>query len=203
DRVHLRPSGAGEDCALPGAAFVAEELGDQFMVSVSRRPVGRIIEHAFAYTVGKCDAAKPPPSFSAQIRRSNPRCRAVQARSQLSPGLRGSSCSASADRVLRLSERRRPPNSNRPRLKPPVAAARVIKVTGKKFEFKPAVITVKKGELEELEPTTSDRHHGFDAPGLNIHAEIKPGTSTRVQFKSDKAGHFPFHCSVFCGDGHD
>jgi cytochrome c oxidase subunit 2 len=84
-----------------------------------------------------------------------------------------------------------------------VAAARVIKVTAKKFEFKPAVITVKKGELVELELTASDRRHGFDVPGLNIHVEIKPGTSTRVQFKPDKVGHFPFHCSVFCGDGHE
>ncbi|HEY5285039.1 MAG TPA: cupredoxin domain-containing protein, partial [Polyangia bacterium] len=84
-----------------------------------------------------------------------------------------------------------------------VAAARVIKVTAKKFEFKPAVITVKKGELVELELTTSDRRHGFDAPELAIHAEIKPGAPTKVQFKPDKAGHFPFHCSVFCGDGHE
>ena len=83
------------------------------------------------------------------------------------------------------------------------APARVIKVTAKKFEFKPSVITVKKGELVELELTTSDRRHGFDAPGLNIHAEIKPGSPTRVQLKPDKAGHFPFHCSVFCGDGHE
>ena len=84
-----------------------------------------------------------------------------------------------------------------------VAVARVIKVTAKKFEFKPSVITVKKGELVELELTTSDRRHGFDAPELNIHAEIKPGAPTKVQFKPDKAGHFPFHCSVFCGDGHE
>ena len=82
-------------------------------------------------------------------------------------------------------------------------AARIIKVTAKKFEFKPSVITVKKGELVELELTTSDRRHGFDAPGLNIHAEIKPGAPTKVQFKPDKVGHFPFHCSVFCGDGHE
>jgi len=84
-----------------------------------------------------------------------------------------------------------------------VAVARVIKVTAKKFEFKPSVITVKKGELVELELTTSDRRHGFDAPDLKIHAEIKPGAPTRVQFKPDKAGHFVFHCSVFCGDGHE
>jgi cytochrome c oxidase subunit 2 len=84
-----------------------------------------------------------------------------------------------------------------------VAAARVIKVTAKKFEFKPSVITVKKGELVELELSTSDRRHGFDAPELSIHAEIKPGAPTRVQFKPDKVGRFPFHCSVFCGDGHE
>jgi cytochrome c oxidase subunit 2 len=84
-----------------------------------------------------------------------------------------------------------------------VAAARVIKVTAKNFEFKPSVITVKKGELVELELTTSDRRHGFDAPGLDIHAEIKPGAPSRIQFTPGKAGHFPFHCSVFCGDGHE
>jgi len=84
-----------------------------------------------------------------------------------------------------------------------VAAIRVIKVTAKKFEFKPSVITVRKGEIVQLELTTSDRRHGFDAPDFNIHAEIKPGAPTRVQFKPDKAGHFPFRCSVFCGDGHE
>ena len=84
-----------------------------------------------------------------------------------------------------------------------VVAARVVKVTARKFEFKPSVITVKKGELVELELTTSDRRHGFDAPELAIHAEIKPGAPTRVQFRPDKAGHFSFHCSVFCGDGHE
>ncbi len=77
-----------------------------------------------------------------------------------------------------------------------------IKVVAKKFEFNPSTITVKAGTPVILELTSSDRVHGFSVPDLKLHAEIKPGETTRLQFTPDKPGSYPFKCDVYCGSGH-
>ena len=79
----------------------------------------------------------------------------------------------------------------------------VIKIVAKKFEFKPAEITVKKGVPVVLEFTSEDRVHGFNMPDFNIRTDIKPGAAQTIRFTPDKTGRFPFHCDVFCGAGHD
>jgi cytochrome c oxidase subunit 2 len=79
----------------------------------------------------------------------------------------------------------------------------VIKVTAKKFEFSPSVITVHLNIPVVLEFTSLDRLHGFALPDLKLEAEIKPGETTRLRFIPDKLGTFPFHCNRFCGSGHE
>jgi predicted phosphodiesterase len=88
-------------------------------------------------------------------------------------------------------------------VKDPPAAEQVVKVTAKKFEYSPSVITLKRGVPAVLQLTSVDRRHGFDCPALKLHAEINPGKVTQVKFTPDKLGEFPFHCDVFCGSGHD
>jgi cytochrome c oxidase subunit 2 len=83
------------------------------------------------------------------------------------------------------------------------AQERVIQVTAEKFKFTPAVIELKQGEPAVLELTTLDRKHGFQVPGLDIDETIEPGKATRVRVVPAKAGTFLFHCSVFCGSGHE
>jgi len=83
------------------------------------------------------------------------------------------------------------------------AAERVIHVTAKKFEYSPSEIHVKKGEPVVLEFVSLDRKHGFEAPDLGLSTEIDPKAPSRVRFVPQKEGRFPFHCSVFCGDGHE
>jgi cytochrome c oxidase subunit 2 len=83
------------------------------------------------------------------------------------------------------------------------AAERVIRVTAKKFEYSPSEIRVKKGEPVLLELVSLDRDHGFDAPDLGLEARIRPGEPSRLRFVPDREGRFPFHCSVFCGSGHE
>ena len=82
-------------------------------------------------------------------------------------------------------------------------AERVIQVTAKKFEFSPSTIELKVGEPVVLEVTTLDRKHGMKSPELGIDAVIVPGKKTLVHLVPDKAGTFSFHCSVFCGSGHE
>jgi cytochrome c oxidase subunit 2 len=40
-------------------------------------------------------------------------------------------------------------------------------------------------------------------PELHIDTKIPPGKPTRVRVVPDKPGTFAFHCSVFCGSGHE
>src|SRR5579859_585021 len=77
-----------------------------------------------------------------------------------------------------------------------------IQMTAKKYEFNPNVITVKKGEHVKLVITATDRDHGFKLDVFKINEHLKKGEPATVEFTADKAGEFPFQCSVICGLGH-
>ena len=83
------------------------------------------------------------------------------------------------------------------------AAEQVIQMTAKRFEYTPNEITVKKGVPVILEITSLDRDHGFKIPEFGIHADVKPGETTRVRIVADHTGRFEFRCDVFCGSGHE
>jgi cytochrome c oxidase subunit II len=85
---------------------------------------------------------------------------------------------------------------------PATAGGDTIQVTAKKYEFDPAVITVKQGQHVKLVITATDRDHGFKLAAYNIDQRLKEGVATPVEFTADKAGTFPFECSVVCGLGH-
>ncbi|HXJ91663.1 MAG TPA: cupredoxin domain-containing protein [Terriglobia bacterium] len=85
---------------------------------------------------------------------------------------------------------------------PAAAGADTIQVTAKKYEFNPSVITVKQGQQVKLVITATDHDHGFKLDAYNINQKLKKGVATPVEFTADKAGTFPFECSVYCGLGH-
>ena len=87
--------------------------------------------------------------------------------------------------------------------RPPARTEQVVHVTAKKFEYTPSVIRLKAGVPAVIELTTLDRRHGFAVPDLGIDEEIAPGRPTVVRLTPDRPGEYPFHCSVFCGDGHE
>lgn len=82
-------------------------------------------------------------------------------------------------------------------------AGQVIKVTAKRYEYNPSVITLKKGVPVTLEFTSLDRPHGFNCTDLGIRTDIMPGKVSRVHFVPQKTGTFEFHCDIFCGEGHE
>ena len=86
---------------------------------------------------------------------------------------------------------------------PTAPAEHVFKVTAKKFEFTPSVIHLKLNTPVVIELTALDRRHGFAVPDLHIDEEITPGKPTLVHLIPDKVGTYAFHCSLFCGDGHE
>ena len=85
----------------------------------------------------------------------------------------------------------------------PNDAAQVIQVTAKKFEFSPAVIELKVGVPVVLEVSSLDRKHGFALPDFKIDEHVEAGALTRIRIVPDRPGTFAFHCSVFCGSGHE
>ncbi len=82
-------------------------------------------------------------------------------------------------------------------------SGQVIKITAKRYEYNPNRITLKKGVPVTLEFTSLDRLHGFNCPDLGIRGDIVPGKGLKIQFTPNKAGTFPFHCDIFCGEGHE
>jgi cytochrome c oxidase subunit 2 len=82
-------------------------------------------------------------------------------------------------------------------------AGQVIKVTAKRYEYNPSVITLKKGVPVTLEFTSLDLPHGFNCPDLKIRTDIMPGKVNRVHFVPQKTGTFACHCDIFCGEGHE
>jgi cytochrome c oxidase subunit 2 len=82
------------------------------------------------------------------------------------------------------------------------SAVHEIQVTAKKYEFSPNPIRVKKGEPVKLIITATDHDHGFSLEAFHIKQKLKKGEPTTIEFTPDKAGTFPFKCSVFCGMGH-
>jgi hypothetical protein len=83
------------------------------------------------------------------------------------------------------------------------ASERTIRVTARQFAFEPRTIPLRRGVPVTLELVSLDRVHGFDAPGLGLRATIEPGKPTILRVVPDRAGTFPFHCNVFCGEGHE
>jgi len=77
-----------------------------------------------------------------------------------------------------------------------------IKVTAKRFEYNPNVITVKKGNHVRLLITAADHDHGFKLAAFDIDQLIEKGQTATIEFTASKAGTFPFQCSHFCGMGH-
>ena len=77
-----------------------------------------------------------------------------------------------------------------------------IRITAKKYEYDPAVITVSQGEHVKLVITALDHDHGFKIDAFHIDELLKKGEQTTIEFTADTTGTFPFQCSHFCGLGH-
>src|SRR3954463_6590303 len=78
-----------------------------------------------------------------------------------------------------------------------------INITMKKYEFVPAEVHVKRGQLVLFVVTSADTQHGFHVDEFGINEPVKKGQTAEVEFESDKAGTFPMNCSIICGAMHD
>ena len=77
-----------------------------------------------------------------------------------------------------------------------------IEIAAKKWEFDPAIITVKEGDRVRLSIKSIDVSHGIAIPDFDVSQTLEPGKTELVEFTADKKGTYTFFCSVFCGSGH-
>jgi cytochrome c oxidase subunit II len=73
-------------------------------------------------------------------------------------------------------------------------------ITAERFSFTPNRMAVKKGQKVTLTITAADIAHGFALPEYGIAEELLPGQTKTIEFIADRAGTFPYVCSVYCGD---
>lgn len=68
----------------------------------------------------------------------------------------------------------------------------------------PYEVTVMQGEKVTLRIASFDVLHGFRLDDYGIGSkQIYPGKITEITFVADKAGRFPFECTIECGIGHN
>ena len=73
-----------------------------------------------------------------------------------------------------------------------------------KIHFLPndKIVEINEGDTVHLVIRNIDVSHGIAIPDFGVSERLEPGKVTEVEFVADKAGNFPFFCSVFCGNGH-
>lgn len=70
-------------------------------------------------------------------------------------------------------------------------------VSGAKFKFTPAILTVKKGDVVKVIFKSEDIMHDFTLPDFKVASKtISAGQEDSVTFTADKTGTFQFYCSV-------
>ena len=84
-----------------------------------------------------------------------------------------------------------------------VDGVRVVAVTARQFEFDPSTIVVRQGEKVRLEVTSEDVTHGIGIEAYDIDQLLPPGETKEIEFTADKTGTHHFHCSIYCGKGHN
>ncbi len=80
---------------------------------------------------------------------------------------------------------------------------REVEVQARQFEFEPSRIVVEEGEEVRLLVTSEDVPHGIMIMGLDIDENLPVNETVAVEFTAPEPGNYHFHCSIYCGPGHD
>ncbi len=79
----------------------------------------------------------------------------------------------------------------------------VINLAGEDGAWSQDTIRVTQGQKLRLRLTSNDVVHGFMLEGYGIDIdEVYPGKVQVIEIVADKAGIFPFACTVLCSDDH-
>jgi heme/copper-type cytochrome/quinol oxidase subunit 2 len=76
-----------------------------------------------------------------------------------------------------------------------------ITVTAKRFAFSPARIEVAANDVVKITLVAEDIPHTFTIDEYRISKRAAPGRPVTFEFRADKAGTFPFYCSLTIDEG--
>jgi cytochrome c oxidase subunit 2 len=71
-----------------------------------------------------------------------------------------------------------------------------VEVSVSSAGFRPAELTLRKGETLRVRLVATDREHCFAIDALRVEKRVVPGKRTTVELVPDRAGTFPFHCCL-------
>lgn len=80
---------------------------------------------------------------------------------------------------------------------------RRFEVTASRYQFDPARIEVRQGDVVDLVLRSADTDHGIAIKAYAVQVAIpKGGETVGVSFVASRAGTFLIECSEYCGSGH-
>jgi cytochrome c oxidase subunit II len=80
---------------------------------------------------------------------------------------------------------------------------RRFEIVASRYQFDPARIEVRQGDVVDLTLRSADTDHGFAIKAYEVKVAIpKGGEAVGIAFVARRAGTFPIECSEYCGSGH-
>jgi heme/copper-type cytochrome/quinol oxidase subunit 2 len=79
---------------------------------------------------------------------------------------------------------------------------REFTIVAKDFKYSPAHIEVMQDDLVKITVQSGDIAHSFNIDEYRIAKRVPAGGSTTFEFRADRAGRFPFYCSLTTEAGH-
>jgi cytochrome c oxidase subunit 2 len=77
-----------------------------------------------------------------------------------------------------------------------------LEMRARKYDFEPAEVRVRRGQVVELHLTATDRKHGFELKPFGIQTELPEGQPVIMRFVANQRGEFGFRCDILCGLDH-
>jgi cytochrome c oxidase subunit II len=77
-----------------------------------------------------------------------------------------------------------------------------IDIVASRFSYRPAEITLKRGQPVTLVFHSTDVTHGLKIPELGIDTAIRKGQDSEITVTPSQTGQFTGKCAYFCGKGH-
>lgn len=79
--------------------------------------------------------------------------------------------------------------------------AKPFRVSAHRYAFEPARIEVNQDDLVKIELRTEDIAHSLTIDEYRIAKRVGPGQPVTFEFRTDRAGTFPFYCNLQVDDG--
>lgn len=83
----------------------------------------------------------------------------------------------------------------------PGSTVESFSITAHRYRFEPTRIEVFQGDVVKVELRTTDIAHSWTVDDYRIAKRVEPHSPVTFEFRADKAGRFPFYCSLQTEDG--